>query len=462
VAACSPWRETAVLNQRRYRLARDRDSAQPSATFDFFCQKLLKYCEKSAYHGSVGKANRFTRTGGRGYPLVEDRIQAGIMRHVRAVDRPVSRSELTEFLGVSRSKVSMEVGRLLEAGLLVEDGLAESEGGRRSSLLRIPRSAGLVAAVDLGATSIDVALSTLGGGLLTHVGEPADIRDGPQPILGRVKELLAELLDEQSAGTRDVLAIGMGVPGPVEQASGLLRSPPIMPGWDLFPIRNAFAGEYAAPVFIDNDVNVMALGERWGGVGKGVDNMLFVKIGTGIGGGIIADGRLYRGIQGCAGDIGHICVDPEGPVCTCGNRGCFEAMAAAPAIALKAERSAREGFSPILSEVLRERGELSAKDVGEAASLGDYHALEIIRESGRLVGRVLATLVSTLNPSLIVIGGGVANIGHSLLAEIRSAVYSRSLPLATRNLPIVLSELEGVAGVTGASVLAAEGVLQTS
>jgi glucokinase-like ROK family protein len=410
----------------------------------------------------VGRANRLAGIGGRGYPLVEDRIQAEIMRYVRAVDRPVSRSELTEFFGVSRSKVSMEVGRLLEAGLLVEDGLAESEGGRRSSLLRIPRSAGLVGAVDLGATSIDVALSTLGGGLLAHLGEPADIRDGPQPILGRVKELLAELLDEQSAGPQDVLAIGMGVPGPVEQASGLLRSPPIMPGWDLFPIRNAFAGEYAAPVFIDNDVNVMALGEHWGGVVKGVDNMLFVKIGTGIGGGIIADGRLYRGIQGCAGDIGHICVDPEGPVCSCGNRGCLEAMAAAPAIASKAERCARDGLSEALSEVLGERGELSAQDVGEAASLGDYYALEIIRESGRLVGRVLATLVSTLNPSLIVIGGGVANIGHSLLAEIRSAVYRRSLPLATRNLPIVLSELDQVAGVTGASVLATEGVLQTS
>jgi predicted NBD/HSP70 family sugar kinase len=137
-------------------------------------------------------------------------------------------------------------------------------------------------------------------------------------------------------------------------------------------------------------------------------------------------------------------------------------MAAAPAIVCKAERCAREGLSPILSEVLGEKGELSARDVGESASLGDHRALEIIRESGRLLGGVLATLVSTLNPSLIVIGGGVANIGHSLLAEIRSTVYSRSLPLATRNLPIVLSELEGVAGVTGASVLAAEGVLQTS
>jgi glucokinase-like ROK family protein len=396
---------------------------------------------------------------GRGYPLIEDRIQAEIMRYVRAVDRSVARSEMTETLGVSRSKISLEVGRLLEAGLLVEDGLAESEGGRRSSLLRIPRSAGLIAAVDLGATSIDVALSTLGSKLVAHLGEPADVREGPKAVLGRVKDLLSGLLEEQGASRRDVRAIGVGVPGPVEQASGLLRSPPIMPGWDRFPIRDAFAGEYAAPVFVDNDVNVMALGEHWGGVGKGLDNMLFVKIGTGIGGGVIADGRLYRGTQGCAGDIGHICVDPDGPVCSCGNRGCLEAMAAAPAIALKAERCAREGLSPTLSGVLGERGELNAKDVGEAASVGDYHALEIIRESGRLVGRVLATLVSTLNPSLIVIGGGVANIGHSLLAEIRSTVYHRSLPLATRNLPIVLSELDETAGVVGASVLAAEGVL---
>ena len=362
-------------------------------------------------------------------------------------------------MGLSRSKISMEVRRLIEAGLLAEDGLAKSEGGRRSSLLRIPPTAGLIAAVDLGATSTDVALSTLGGELLVHRGEPGAVKDGPRSVLDRVKELLSELLSEQGAVAQEVLAIGVGVPGPVEH-SGVLRSPPIMPGWDGFPIRATFAGAYDAPVFVDNDVNVMALGEHRNGVGKGEDNVLFVKIGTGIGGGIIADGHLQRGSQGCAGEIGHICVDPDGPVCSCGNKGCLEAMAAAPAIAAKAERCAAEGLSPILREVSNERGDLTARDVGEAASLGDYHALQIIRESGRLVGQVLATLVSTLNPSLIVVGGGVANIGHSLLAEIRSAVYRRSLPLATRDLPILLSELDQEAGVTGASVLAAEGVLQ--
>ena len=404
--------------------------------------------------------DRVAKAAGGRRPLVEDRIQAEIMHHIRAVDRAVSRSEMTDALGVSRSKISMEVGRLIEAGLLAEDGLAKSEGGRRSSLLRIPRSAGLIAAVDLGATSTDVALSTLGGELLIHRGEPGDIKDGPRSVLDRVKELLSELLAEEGADARDVLAIGVGVPGPVEHASGVLRSPPIMPGWDGFPIREAFADEYTAPVFVDNDVNVMALGEHRDGLGKGEDDVLFVKIGTGIGGGIIADGHLQRGSQGCAGDIGHICADPEGPVCSCGNKGCLEAMAAAPAIAAKAEECAKEGLSPVLREVFEKRGTLTAKDVGEAASLGDYHALQIIKESGRLVGQVLAMLVSTLNPSIIVVGGGVANIGNSLLAEIRSTVYLRSLPLATRNLPVVLSRLDQTAGVTGASVLAAEGVLR--
>lgn len=393
------------------------------------------------------------------YPIVENETQARIMTLVHAEGRSVSRGRLAEDIDSSRSKISSEVGRLIELGLLAEDGLAESDGGRRSTLLGIPRSAGLIAAIDLGATSIDVALTTFGSEIIAHRSEPADIKDGPKVILRRAQGLLSELLEEQMAEPKEVLSIGIGVPGPVEQAAGVLRSPPLMPGWDCFPIKSMFAGEYAAPVFVDNDVNVLALGEHWGGVGRGVDNLLFIKVGTGIGGGIIADGRVYRGTQGSAGDIGHICVDPNGLACTCGRLGCLEAMAAAPAIAMKAEHRVREGLSPTLANLLEDRGELTAKDVGEAAGVGDFEALSIIRESGQLLGRVVAILVSVLNPSMIVIGGGVSQIGHSFLAEVRSTVYHRSLPLATRNLPIVLSEIEGTSGVIGASVLAAEGVL---
>lgn len=393
------------------------------------------------------------------YPLVGSSVQAGIMAHVHGEAKPLSRAQLTGALNTNRSKVSTEVARLIEAGLLSEEGLAESGGGRRSSLVGIPRSAGLIVAVDVGATSVDVALTTLGSQILAYRGEPADVRFGPQPVLDRVKALVAELLEEQGASREDIVAVGLGVPGPVEQASGLLTVPPIMPGWDRYPIREVFVREYAAPVFVDNDVNVMALGEHWGGVGRGIDDMIFVKIGTGIGSGILIGGRLHRGHQGCAGDLGHVIVDPSGPNCTCGNRGCLEAMAAAPAMVARAERCARDGESAVLAEMLGEEGELSARDIGEAARRGDTCALDVIRRSGRLIGQTLASLVSVLNPSLIVVGGGVSHVGNALLAEIRSTVYQRSLPLATRNLPIVMSELDDVAGLTGASVMAAEGVL---
>lgn len=406
-------------------------------------------------------ANEIISAGGYAcYPLVENQVQAKITTYIHSAARPISRTQLTNGLDHSRGKISAEVGRLIEKGLLAEEGFAESEGGRPSSLLSIPYSAGLIVAVDVGATSLDVALTTLASEIISHRSEPTDVRLGPQPIINRVKEVLADLLKEQEAHSSDVLSIGVGVPGPVEQASGLLTSPPIMPGWDRFPIRDMFAGEYAAPVFVDNDVNVMALGEHWRGVSRGVDNVLFVKIGTGIGSGIIVGERLHRGTQGCAGDFGHICVDPDGPICSCGNRGCLEVMAAAPAIVRHAERCAREEESQLLLDILRERGELTALDIGEAARRGDYCALTVIRRSGRLIGQTLAAAVNILNPSMIVIGGGVSHIGHALLAEIRSAVYQRSLPLATRNLPVVLSELDQIAGVTGASVLAAEGVLQ--
>jgi glucokinase-like ROK family protein len=394
------------------------------------------------------------------HPLTDNRFQAGIMAHIHAEAKPVSRAQLTKTMDSSRGKVLTEVARLIEAGLLAEEGLAEPERGRPSTLIGIPRSAGLLVAVDIGATSINVALTTLGSKILAYRGEPADVRFGPQPVLGRVRALVAELLEEQGASREDILAVGVGVPGPVEQATGLLTDPPIMPGWDRFPIRDVLVREYAAPVFVDNDVNIMALGERWGGVAKGVDDVIFVKIGTGIGSGIIIGGRLHRGTQGCAGDLGHVTVDTKGPTCTCGNRGCLEAMAAAPAMVRQAERCARNGESVVLAQMLGEEGELTTRDIGEAARRGDNCALDIIRRSGRLVGQTLASVVSVLNPSLIIVGGGVSHIGNALLAEIRSAVYQRSLPLATRNLPIVMSELDDVAGVAGASVMAAEGVLK--
>jgi predicted NBD/HSP70 family sugar kinase len=207
---------------------------------------------------------------------------------------------------------------------------------------------------------------------------------------------------------------------------------------------------------VDNDVNIMAIGERHGGVAHSVDDFLFIKIGTGIGCGIYLSGEVYRGTDGCAGDIGHIQVDPHGPMCSCGNAGCLEALFSGAALAKEATAAARSGASPALAERLAARGEVAAVDVAEGAVEGDVACIQLIRDGGRRVGGVLAGLVSFTNPSMIVIGGGLAQLGHILLAEIRSVVYRRSLPLATGNLPVVLSELGARAGVAGAAVLASD------
>jgi predicted NBD/HSP70 family sugar kinase len=193
-------------------------------------------------------------------------------------------------------------------------------------------------------------------------------------------------------------------------------------------------------------------------VARSAQDFLFVKIGTGIGCGIVVDGELYRGVDGCAGDIGHIRVDEFGPTCACGNTGCLEAFSGGAALARDATAAARSGRSPVMAAMLEEKGKLTAADVGLAVAQGDAQAVQLVRDGGRRIGQVLASLVSFFNPGLIVIGGRVSGVGHALLAEIRGVTYRRSLPLATGNLPIVLSELGDEAGVIGAARLISSSV----
>ena len=364
---------------------------------------------------------------------------------------PVSRAELADQLDVPRPRLLAELERLVTAGYVSEAGMAASRGGRRSTLVEL-NPALRFAAVDLGASSIDVEVTNGRLEPVVAYTESADIRTGPKAILHRVNELLAKARVE---GAFDRLAgIGIGVPGPVSFRDGVPVSPPIMPGWDRFPVREFLAREHGCPAVVDNDVNIMAIGERHGGVAHSVDDFLYVKIGTGIGCGIILAGEVYRGTDGCAGDIGHIQVDSHGPVCSCGNVGCLEALFSGAALAKEAAAAARSNASPALAERASAGIELTAREVAEGATEGDVTCIRLIRDGGRQVGGVLATLVSFANPSMIVIGGGLAQLGHILLAEIRSVVYRRSLPLATGNLPVVLSELGPRAGVTGAAVLA--------
>ena len=371
--------------------------------------------------------------------------------------RSRSRAELVARTGLSRGVVAQRVAELIELGLVVDDELGPSTGGRPPRQMSFRADAGHVLVADLGATSIDVAVTDLDGRILGHRDEPADIAAGPEACLQRVDELFAELTTAMRDLPGRLWGIGIGVPGPVEFRSGRPVSPPIMPGWDDYPVRERFVARYSAPVWVDNDVNVLALGEWRAGIAVGHDNVIVVKIGTGIGAGIISNGRIHRGAQGSAGDVGHIqVVDDTSIICRCGNVGCLEALAGGAAIGRDGEAAAREGRSERLIAALDQHGRVTATDVARAASFGDPVSVALLQSAGRRVGLMLASVVNLFNPSLVVVGGGVAQSGDQLLAAIRETVYRRSLPLATRELIIHRSSLGALAGVIGASSMVVE------
>jgi glucokinase-like ROK family protein len=373
--------------------------------------------------------------------------------------RSRSRSELVARTGLGRAIVARRVQELIDRGLVTEGAVGPSTGGRPPRQLAFRADAGHVLVADLGATSIDVAVTSLDGRILGHHDEPARIEDGPERALARVDALFGSLLRTTEDIPGRLWGIGIGVPGPVEFESGRPISPPIMPGWDGYPIRERFTKRYGAPVWVDNDVNLLALGEWRSGVAAGHDNVVVIKIGTGIGAGIISDGRLHRGAQGSAGDVGHIQVtDDPSVVCRCGNKGCLEALAGGAAIGRAGEAAALEGGSARLRAALDQHGGLSAEDVARAASYGDPIAVALLQSAGRRVGSMLASVVNFFNPSLIVIGGGVANSPDQLMAAIRDSIDRRSLALATRDLSIQRSSLGGLAGVIGASSMVVDQV----
>jgi glucokinase-like ROK family protein len=370
-----------------------------------------------------------------------------------------SRHGVAERLGFSKSKANGLIAGLVEQGLLAEAGLQRSSGGRRAENLQLNDALGVLIGIDIGATSLDIAV--LGPDLrpLAQHTEATDVRQGPGVVLARVRVLMRELLARCGHTAKQVMGIGIGVPGPVNFQIGQLVNPPLMPAWDGFSIRDALREEYAAPVFVDNDVNLMALGELWR-LKRSLQNFLVIKVGTGIGCGIVVHGEVYRGAAGSAGDVGHICVDQEGPRCHCGNVGCVEVMAAGPAITRMAVQAAEAGESEMLAERLRTQGRLDAIDVGHAGRAGDAAANGIIQRAGNLLGQMLASVVNFFNPSHVFIGGGITHIGPLFLAAVRQSVYQRSLALSTRHLEIQYTPLGPQAGLIGAGALAMQETLK--
>lgn len=359
-------------------------------------------------------------------------------------DGATRRSQLVTATGLSRAAVAQRVDLLISKGLLVETGTVATGRGRPPLTLQLASDRAVVCAVDLGASHCTVAVAELGGTVLAETTEDLDINDGPEAVLTGLQEQLDRLVAATGHQHSHVRAISIGVPGPVEASTGTVIRPPIMRGWDGYRVPDFFADRYDAPVLVDNDVNMMALGEY--GHRPSASHLLYVKVGTGIGCGIVSGGVTHRGATGAAGDIGHIRVPGHDDVlCHCGNTGCVEAVASGAAIAA----TLREAGLPVRH----------VSDVVRLVTAGDPVARRQVRLAAQRMGEVLASLVSFYNPDTIVLGGSIASLGDDLLADIRAAVYRRALPLATRTVAIEITLLGRRAGIEGARRLAVRHIL---
>jgi predicted NBD/HSP70 family sugar kinase len=359
--------------------------------------------------------------------------------------RPRTRAELVDSTGLGRSTVTQRIELLLSSGLVGHAGEGISTGGRPPARVAFNPAARIVLGADVGATHARLAVTDLAGTVLAETGHSIDIADGPETVLPGLVRSARKLVRGVGRRLDEVLGLGVGLPGPVEHHTGRPINPPIMPGWDGFDVPGYLAEALGTVTLVDNDVNVMALGEHFSHW-RGADHLVLVKVATGIGSGIVSDGRLVRGAQGAAGDLGHIRVPGGDDVpCRCGNTGCLEAVASAAAVAAR----------------LRGLGidAASSADVVRLVRGGSAPAAQLLRDAGRDIGEVLAAVVSLLNPSVIVLAGGLSLAGEHLLAGVREVVYRRSLPLATKHLRIVESLTGERAGVVGAAVLVLEHAL---
>jgi predicted NBD/HSP70 family sugar kinase len=356
-----------------------------------------------------------------------------------------SKADLVQAAGLARTTVSNGVDELLDRGVLRVAGTRPTPGrGRPADRLALSPDGGQVLVADLGAHGAHLAVVDLSQRLRAHTHVDIDVAEGPDAVLTAVESQLRAL--RAQAGDEPVRVVVIGVPGPVDDRHGIPVRPPIMPGWHAYPVAARLRRTFGCPVLLENDVNLRALGEARA-LPADQAPLLFVKVGTGIGGGLVTRaGDLHHGADGAAGDIGHVRVRGGPDVrCVCGNVGCIEAVASAGAIA---RRIGHAGDDPA-----------TIADVRALVARGDPAVLQMVREGAELIGEVVATLVHFYNPARVAIGGSLAAASDDLLAGIRSVVYQRALPLATRNLVLANSVLGEFAGVAGATVLGIERVL---
>jgi predicted NBD/HSP70 family sugar kinase len=350
-----------------------------------------------------------------------------------------SRAELLLESGLSRATVTHRLNALIACGLVRETEQTLPSGGRPTRILALNAAGGFLLVANVGETHIHLAAMDLSPAILAQTTLSFSVMSGPEDTLARISDAAAALAAQVQKTHGFLIGIGISLPTPVDFKRGCVVGPSVLSGWDEFDVIGFMQARFAVPVYVENDVNLMTVCEHKRRF-PAVEDMLFVKVGTGIGSGMIAGGRVFRGAQGAAGDIGHIqFLSDDAPLCRCGKFGCVEARAAGWAIA---RDLSQRGFHAE-----------TARDVIDLVEQHKPEALMLLRASGRTIGEVISDVVSIINPSLIVIGGTLARGGDILLSGIRELVYQRCLPLATRDLSIVLTTVHDDSALFGAAYL---------
>jgi predicted NBD/HSP70 family sugar kinase len=395
------------------------------------------------------------RTSSKEFTLPADRTDgmAAVLAAIRAAGG-TTQPQLTQLVGMGRSVVAQRVAELEAAGLVVQAGVAPSTGGRAPRQIRLRPEAGLVGGADLGMNTMHVGIADLDGRMLASKTAPMDVADDPEVVLRALEQQLNDLIAQR--GQPPLWGLGVGVPAPVEFDTGRPVAPPAMPAWDGYPIRDRLSVNIGAPVWVDNDVNLLALAELRTNPDAATGDLLYVMIGHGLGAGLVSGGRVHRGATGCAGAIGDVPVaGADNVICRCGKVGCLIAVAGAAALTRQARELAETGTSPMLAEILAASGSLTVADAIVAAERGDPAAQTMLARAGQHVGGTLATLVGFYNPGLVVLGGEVP-ASDDVVAAIRETVEQRAPSLATRSLHIERSTMGDDAGLLGAVHLVLE------
>jgi glucokinase len=310
----------------------------------------------------------------------------------------------------------------------------------------------LVAGIDLGGTFVKTAVVNGQGQIMAKSSRPSNASGGPNAVMDAMEEGVDAVLREARMSRKDLAAAGIGAPGPMNWQSGVVYSPPNLPGWKDIPLAQLMIDRLGVPVFVDNDANVACYGEFWRGAGRDVENMCCLTLGTGVGGGIVVFGKLLRGIDGTAAEIGHLCVMRGGRQCNCGAKGCLEQYGSVTGMLKTAIEGMQEGRKTLLTELCKgDTSRLTGKMVSDAAEAGDEYARWVIEETGRWLGIGIASLVNLLNPEKVVLTGGMIGAGEMLFKPIRETVNAQAFAVPAKRAQIVAADLGGDAGVVGSA-----------